>query len=117
MGLRIKEIQVDELDEFTSKQVACYKKIKTCSYALSSFAINLLTCPLVDSSTYLVTLSLFAVDELDEFTSKQVACYKENSCGYVILSSFAINLLTCPLVDSSTYLVTLSSFAINLLTC
>ena len=50
-------------------------------------------------------------------TSKQVACYKENSCGYVILSSFAINLLTCQLVDSSTYLVTLSSFAINLLTC
>ena len=62
----------------------------------------------------MLTLSLFAVDELDEFTSKQVACYKENSCGYVTLSSFAINLLTCPLVDSSTYLVTLSLFAVDM---
>ena len=61
-----------------------------------------------------VTLSLFAVDELDKFTSKQVACYKGNPCGYVTLSSFAINLLTCPLVASSTYLVTLSLFAVDM---
>ena len=84
MDLRIKEIQVGELDEFTSRQVACYKE-KPCSY---------------------VTLSLFAVDE---FTSKQVACYKKiKTCSYALFS-FAINLLTCPLVDSSTYLVNLST--------
>ena len=58
----------------------------------------------------LLCLSL-QVDKLDKFTSKQVACYKGTPCSYVTLSSFALNLLTCPLVDSSTYLVTLSLFA------
>ena len=89
MDLRIKGIQVDELDEFTSRQVACYKE-KHCFY---------------------VTLALLAVDE---FTSKQVACYKKiKTCSYA-LSSFAINLLTCQLVASSTYLVTLSLFAVDM---
>ena len=61
-----------------------------------------------------VTLSLFAVDELDKFTSKQVACYKGKTCSYVTLSSFAITLLTCQLVNSSTYLVTLSLFVVDM---
>ena len=70
-----------QVDKLTSQQVDKLLVIKEtpCSYVtLSSFTINLLTCPLVASSTYLVTLSLFGVDELDEFTSKQVACYKGN---------------------------------------
>ena len=77
-----------QVDKLTSQQVDELLVIKEtpCSYVtLSSFAINLLTCQLVDSSTYLVTLS-----------------------------SFAINLLTCQLVDSSTYLVTLSLFAVDM---
>ena len=52
--------------------------------------------------------------QVDKLTSQQVdklLVIKETPCSYVTLSSFTINLLTCPLVDSSTYLVTLSLFA------
>ena len=70
------------------------------------FASNLLTCPLVDSSTYHVTLSLI-----------QATCKLVHSltCPLTMLlcllfSLSTSNLLTRPLVDLSTYHVTLSFY-------